>query len=40
MAMIIRQAIADDALAIGAIYNHYIENTVATFQLAPHPDTY
>ena len=40
MAMIIRQAIADDALAIGAIYNHYIENTVATFQLAPHSDTY
>ena len=40
MAATIRQAIADDALAIGAIYNHYIENTVATFQLEPHPDAY
>ena len=40
MAATIRQAIADDALAIGAIYNHYIENTVATFQLEPHLDAY
>jgi phosphinothricin acetyltransferase len=40
MATIIRQATPDDALAIGAIYNHYIENSVATFQLDPHDDAY
>ena len=40
MPTIIRQATPDDALAIGAIYNHYIEHTVATFQLETHDDAY
>lgn len=36
----IRRATPDDALAIGAIYNHYIEHSVATFQLDTHDDAY
>jgi len=36
----IRRATPDDALAIGAIYNHYIKHSVATFQLVAHDDAY
>ena len=36
----IRLTTPDDALAIGAIYNHYIEHTVATFQMTAHDDAY
>ena len=40
MAIIIRPANTDDVLAIGAIYNHYIDHSVATFQLTSHSDDY
>jgi phosphinothricin acetyltransferase len=40
MAASIRQASPDDALAIGTIYNHYIEHSIATFQLDTHDDAY
>jgi phosphinothricin acetyltransferase len=33
--MNIRKATPDDALAICDIYNHYIENTVVTFEILP-----
>ena len=31
----IRDATADDAAAIAAIYNHYVTDTVVTFELEP-----
>jgi len=40
MTAIIRRATPDDALSIGAIYNHYIEHSVATFQLEAQDDAY
>ena len=33
----IRDALPDDAAAIAAIYNHYIEHTVVTFEEATIP---
>jgi len=40
MTAIIRQATPDDALAIGVLYNHYIEHSIATFQTKAHDDAY